>query len=234
MMDLEKIINETVKCRGVILIPAFAVGRAQSLMYFLSQLKKTNRIPNSIPMYLNSPMATDVTKKFFEFKTLHKISELECQELFSGFHFIKTMSESIALNEKKGPMIIIAASGMLTGGRILHLLKTFAPDPKNTIVLAGFQAEGTRGRQIQEGAKEVKIHGNFVPVRAQVRTLENLSAHADYSEIIEWLKASNIHPKKVFITHGEPEASFALKKHLEEELSLNGFIPRQDQEFTLD
>ncbi|MGE4130547.1 MAG: MBL fold metallo-hydrolase RNA specificity domain-containing protein [Bdellovibrionales bacterium] len=231
--DLEKVVNDAVQSQGVIMIPAFAVGRAQSLMYVLSKLRKAKRIPD-IPMYLNSPMATSVTKIFCDFKNLHKLDEKECTDMCEDFRYVKSVEESKALNEKKGPMIIVSASGMATGGRILHHLKAFAPDPRNTIVIAGYQAAGTRGRQIQDGAKEVKIHGSFVPIRAKVRVLENLSAHADASEILDWLKSSGVHPKQIFVTHGEPEAALAMKQHIEETLKLNCVVPTQDQEFTLD
>jgi metallo-beta-lactamase family protein len=214
------------------MFPAFAVGRAQSLMYFLSQLRRAERIPD-IPMYLNSPMATSVTKIFCDFKALHKLNEKECVDMCSDFQYVKSVEESKALNLKKGPMIIVSASGMATGGRILHHLKAFAPDPKNTIVIAGYQAAGTRGRSIQDGADQVKIHGNFVPIRAKVRVLENFSAHADFSEILEWLETSGIRPQQIFVTHGEPEAALAMKHHIEERLKINCVVPTQDQEFLL-
>lgn len=230
--ELEKVINDTVKRHGVVIIPAFAVGRAQTLMYYLSVLKRTGRIPN-IPMYLNSPMASNATGLFCDFRELHKLSDDQCRETCEVVQYIKTVEESKALNEKKGPMVIISASGMATGGRILHHLKAFAPDPKNHILLAGFQAAGTRGRQIQDGAKEIKIFREFIPVRAQVDVLENISAHADYTEIIQWLEESNIHPKKVFITHGEPEAAEALKGHLSKRFGWSCEVPQHDQVYDL-
>ena len=233
MHELGEIAKETYRRNGVVLIPAFTVGRAQTLMYFLRQLKKTDRIPN-IPIYLNSPMATNVTNLLCEFMPLHKLNQTECDETCGIVHYVKSVEESKALNLKKGPMLIISASGMATGGRILHHLKAFASDTKNTIVLAGFQAMGTRGRQIQDGAKEVKIHGELVPIRAKVRTLSNLSAHADYEEILSWLGGSKIQPKKIFVTHGEPEAAAALKERIQEKFKFNCQIPSQDQEFTLE
>lgn len=233
LKDLEGIVNEAVQTKGVVMIPAFTVGRAQALMFFLSQLRKAGRIPK-IPMFLNSPMATSVTDVFCDFRALHKLSELDCKELCAAVQYVKTVDESKALNLKKGPMLIISASGMATGGRILHHLVAFAGDPRNTIVLAGFQAAGTRGRQIQDGAKEVKIFRQLVPVGARVRVLENLSAHADYQEILDWLAEAKIHPKKVFVTHGEPDAAMALKGHLADRFHWNCFVPVQDQEFTLE
>lgn len=230
---LKKIILKAYERKGVILIPAFTVGRAQTLMLYLSQLQKEKLIPK-IPIYLNSPMATNVTDLFCEFKPHHKLTDQECDEMCDVVHYVKSVEESKALNLKHGPMIIISASGMATGGRILHHLKAFAPDPKNTIVLAGFQAKGTRGRQILDGAEEIKIHREFVPIRASVENLENISAHADSQEIIQWLKDSQILPKKVFVTHGEPEAARALSEKIRNELNWKTIVPELDQEFAME
>jgi metallo-beta-lactamase family protein len=131
-------------------------------------------------------------------------------------------------------MIIISASGMATGGRIVHHLKAFVSDPNTTVALAGYQAAGTRGRKLQDGAKEIKIHGQYLPVRATIKSLENVSAHADYVEIIEWLSKSKISPKKVFITHGEADAASMMKEHLVERFKWTCEIPKQDQEFALE
>lgn len=233
MEALGQIIREAYEKRGVVLIPAFTVGRAQALMYFLSELKKKDRIPN-IPMYLNSPMATNVTNLLCEFMSLHKLNQQQCDETCDVVHYVRSAEESRALNEKKGPMLIISASGMATGGRILHHLKAFAPGPSNYIVLAGFQAKGTRGRQIQDGENEIKIHREFISVRAQVKVLNNLSAHADSEEILSWLRTSKIRPRTVFVTHGEPDAAAALREKINGELDFNCQIPAQDQEFALE
>ncbi|MGZ3746735.1 MAG: MBL fold metallo-hydrolase RNA specificity domain-containing protein [Pseudobdellovibrionaceae bacterium] len=233
LRELEALIKEAVEKKSVILIPTFAVGRTQELLFFLATLRKQGRIP-WIPMYLNSPMATDATKIFCEFQDLHKLSPQECLEMFNVVHYVNSVDESRALNEKKGPMIILSASGMATGGRILHHLKVFASDSKNIILLTGYQALGTRGRAIQEGAKEVKIHRQLVAIKAKVATLENLSAHADYEEILAWLSKSTIHPKKVFVTHGEKNSATEMKRHLEQTFGWECEIPSQDQEFTLD
>lgn len=231
--DLETVINEALRKNGVVLIPAFAVGRAQSLMYHLSILKKSDRIP-TVPMYLNSPMATKVSNIFCEFKSLHKLSDQQCEEMCDIVHYVNSVEESKALNEKQGPMIIISASGMATGGRIVHHLKAFVSNPTTTVVLAGFQAAGTRGRALQDGAKEIKIHGGFLPVRASVRVLENISAHADYVEILDWLSQSKISPKKVFITHGEIESANKMKERLSLRFKWSCEVPIQDQKFTLE
>lgn len=231
--ELETVINEALRENGVVLIPSFAVGRAQSLMYYLSILKRSGRIPN-VPMYLNSPMATNATELFCKFKALHKLSDNQCKEMCESVQYVKTVEESKLLNEKKGPMIIISASGMATGGRVIHHLKAFVSNPTTTVVLAGFQAAGTRGRALQDGARELKIHGEFYPVRATIRALNNSSAHADYVEILDWLSRSRINPKKVFITHGEVEAALKMKEHMSERFQWFCEVPKQDQEFVLE
>lgn len=231
--DLKTVLTEALAKNGAVLIPAFTVGRAQSLMHHLSILKKTGQIP-AVPIYLNSPMATDVTKLFSQFRSLHKLNDQECEEMCHVVHYVRDVGESKALNEKKGAMIIISASGMATGGRIVHHLKAFAPNPQATVILAGYQALGTRGRALQDGAKEIKIHGAMVPVRAQIRVLENISAHADYVEILEWLSQSKLKPRQVFVTHGEPDAILAMREHLHGRFGWSCQTPKQDQEFTLE
>lgn len=221
-------INETYKRKGVILIPAFAVGRAQSLMYDLSVLKNQKRIPD-FPMYLNSPMATNASQLFCEYHKLHKLSDNECIDTCEVVKYVNTVEESKSLNERKGPMLIISASGMLTGGRILHHLKAFAPHPQNTILLTGFQAAGTRGDALERGAEEIKIHGEYIPVKAQVKVLHNMSAHADYKEIIQWFSDSKITPQKVFVTHGESSAADELRRRLTEFFGWQCFVPTQDE-----
>lgn len=231
--DLEKVVHETHRRQGTIVVPAFAVGRAQTLMYNLLVLRRQNRIP-AMPMYLNSPMATDFTAVFRKHKNLHRLSEADCQDIANLFEFVNTPEDSKALNERKGPMLIISASGMLTGGRVLHHLKAFAPFPENTILLTGFQSAGTRGEALQNGAQEIKIHGAYIPVRAQVRVLDNMSAHADYQEIIKWFAESNIHPKQVFITHGEPSAADELRRRLSEKFGWCCNVPEHNEKFRLE
>jgi len=232
MVELESIIQEAVQKKSVIVIPAFAVGRAQELMFLISELRKARRIPK-IPVYLNSPMATNVTALLSEFKSLHKLSQSQIHEMSEVIQYVKTVEDSKALNEKQGPMLIISASGMATGGRVLHHLKAFAPDPHNLIVISGYQALGTRGRAIQDGAREIKFHHEMIPIRASVRILENTSAHADYSEVLQWLSKSHLSPKQVFITHGEKDAAQEMMKHISDRFGWNCRVPRLDQEFTL-
>ncbi len=233
LLELETVVRRGIERGGVILIPAFAVGRSQTLLYFLMKLVKSGRLPK-IPMYLNSPMASSVTEAFCQFRTLHKLSDLECDELLLNMHTVKTADESKMLNNKRGPMLIIAGSGMATGGRILHHLKEFAPGPENMILLTGFQASGTRGQALQNGVKEIKIHGQYVPVRAEVITLENLSAHADYSEVLTWLSSSKLKPRKVFVVHGEPSAAQALRVRLTGQFGWEVEVPKQNSHYTLE
>lgn len=228
MDDLAVAINETYKRNGVVLIPAFTVGRAQSLMYDLSLLKQQKRIPD-FPMYLNSPMATNVSELFCDYNKLHRLSDQDCTDTCDVVKYVRSVEESKSLNERKGPMLIISASGMLTGGRILHHLKAFAPYPENTILLAGYQAAGTRGEALEKGAVEIKIHGEYVPVRAQVKVLHNMSAHGDYKEIMKWFSDSNIKPRKVFITHGEASAADEFRRRLTESFGWRCFVPGQDE-----
>ncbi len=231
--DLCKIVLDTIEKKGVVIIPAFTVGRTQTLMHFLSLLRKEGRLP-SIPFYINSPMATSATHIFCKYPEMHKLSLQDCNRWSQDFEYVKSVDESKVLNEKKGPMVIIAGSGMMTGGRILHHLKAFAPDPKNTIILTGFQALGTRGRTLMDGAREIKVHGQMLPVNAKVQMLENLSAHADSAEILNWLSLAPRNFKKVFLTHGEPSSIESLKQKIFEKFHISCEAPHQDQEFSLD
>ena len=208
------------------------MGRAQLLMYYLSVLKKQKKIPD-FPMYLNSPMATNASDLLCKYKDIHKLSEQECNETCGVVKYIRTVEESKSLNEQKGPMLIISASGMLTGGRVLHHLKAFAPYPQNTILLAGYQAIGTRGEALEKGAKEVKVHGQYIPIRAQVKVLENMSGHADYQEITQWFSESKIQPQKVFITHGDPAGADGLRRRLVESFGWDCTIPSYEDKVSL-
>jgi metallo-beta-lactamase family protein len=231
--DLEKIITDTFNKKGVIIIPSFAVGRAQEIMFYLWQLKKSGRLP-SIPIYLNSPMATDVNELFVKYHELHRLTKSEAKEVCQVVKYVRTVEESKALNEKQGPMLILSASGMVSGGRVLHHIKKFGPQENTTILLAGFQAAGTRGEALQNQAHEIKIHGEYVPIRAQIKVLENMSAHADYQEILSWFKKTKARPKMTFITHGEPSAADSLRMRITDSLGWPSIIPQQNQIFEID
>jgi metallo-beta-lactamase family protein len=213
--ELGAIIARTAARGGVIVVPAFAVGRAQELMLHIVRLKESGAIPRLIPVFLDSPMASDVTSLYERFASEHRLNARECAAMARVAARVRTPQESARLDQSHGPMVIIAGSGMATGGRVLHHLRRFAPDPRNAIVLAGFQAGGTRGADLQRGAASVKIFGDEVPVRASVHNLEGLSAHADYAGILDWLGAFRSPPGRTFLTHGEPDAADALRKRIE-------------------
>ncbi len=233
LAQLAEIINRTAARGGVVVIPTFAVGRAQTLLYCIHLLKERRAIPD-YPVYLNSPMAVDAMRIFQQHAGEHRLSTAQCARLAGAARIVNSAEESQELNRAHGPMIILAASGMATGGRVTHHLRAFAPDPRNTLLFTGFQAGGTRGAAIVHGADVVKIHGEYVPVRAEVRMLENLSAHADADETIAWLKGFARPPRRTFITHGEPEAADALRRRIEEELHWRCEIPEYLQRAALD
>ncbi len=221
---LADVINRTAARGGVVVIPAFAVGRAQSLLYCIHLLKSRGLI-HHLPVYLNSPMAANATQVYMKYPQQLRLSANECTEVASTAHIVETADESRLLNARKGPMVIIAASGMATGGRVVHHLQAFAPDKRNTILLAGFQAGGTRGAALAGGAKVLRIFGEEVPVRAEVAQLDHLSAHADADEILAWLGTFSRPPKTTFITHGEPPAADALRQRIERTLGWDCHMP---------
>jgi metallo-beta-lactamase family protein len=229
---LAKIVGDTVSRRGTVVIPAFAVGRAQSLLFHFEQLKSAGRLPN-VPIFLDSPMAVDASDIFCRDIEDHKLSEVQCRRACGVAHYVRSVEESKSLDSSPMPKVIISASGMATGGRVLHHLKHYAPDVRSTILFAGFQAGGTRGAAMMAGADSVKIHGAYVPVRAQVKILDILSAHADVDEILRWLRGFKAPPRMTFITHGEPAASDTLRHRLEEELSWPCMVPDHGQKVDL-
>ncbi len=230
--ELADVINRTAKRKGVILIPAFAVGRAQTALYLISRLKKQKKIPD-IPVYLNSPMAISASEIFYHHPDEHRLSAADAKLMCHVAKYIRTVEESKSLNEMSGPMIIISASGMATGGRIIHHLEAFAPDPKNTILFMGYQAAGTRGQKIVDGATEIKIHGKMVPIGAEVVNIDTLSAHADADEIINWMKKFQTAPKMTYVTHGEPASSLALQERIIKELGWSCTVPEYLQKTDL-
>ncbi len=218
------IVDRTLRRQGVVVIPAFAVGRAQTIITHLHRLRKAGRIPD-VPIYLNSPMAVDATRLFASHQDEHRLSRDEYQELFQAVKIVNTAEDSRRLNTLDTPMVIVSASGMATGGRVLHHIERFATDAKNTILFAGFQAAGTRGAKMTEGATEIKIFGTYVPIRAEVANISSLSSHADYAEILDWLKAFQRAPKMTFVTHGEPAAADAMRIHIQEALQWTCAVP---------
>lgn len=225
IQQLGDIISRVAARSGVVVIPAFTVGRAQLLLHCIDQLKARGTIPLQLPVFLNSPMAVDATAIYRRHRREHRLSEEQCEAMCHAARFVNTVDDSKALNQRHGPMVIIAGSGMATGGRVLHHLKAFAPDATNAIVLTGFQAGGTRGAALLAGADSIKIHGEYVAVRAEVVALSNLSAHADYAEIIDWLRGFAQPPRRTFITHGEPDAADSMRRHIEEQLGWHCEVP---------
>jgi len=213
--ELARIVQECVARDGALIVPAFAVGRTQELVWTLRGLEDEDRIPR-LPVFLDSPMAINVTELYCRHPEDHDLEmellmdERRCPLCCHKYHLARTRDESKALRQFKGPMIVISASGMATGGRVLHHLKQRLPDPRTTVLLTGFQAAGTRGRALQEGARSVRIHGEDVAVRARVETLDGLSAHADREEILRWLSGFAAAPRRTYIVHGEPAAADAL------------------------
>lgn len=231
--ELKNVILRTLQRQGILLIPSFAVGRAQLLLYYIHCLKKSGEIPKDLPVYLNSPMAAEANRAFAQHHAELKISKAELDEMWTGVKIVKSADDSKALNEKTEPAIIIAASGMATGGRVLHHLKSVAPHAQNSILFVGFQAGGTRGDLIVRGAKEIKIHGEYWPIKAEVINMETLSAHADAEEILAWIGNLKKKPQRIFVTHGEPEAADTLRRSIEEKLKISACVPEYLQKVLL-
>lgn len=229
---LAEIIARTAGRGGVVLIPTFAVGRAQSLLYHLHRLKAAGRIPD-VPVFLDSPMAINASEIFCAHLGEHRLRPEECRALCNAARYVNDVEESKALDRDRMPKIILAASGMATGGRVLHHLKAFAPDPKSTILFAGFQAAGTRGAAMVAGAQAIKIHGEQIAVRAEVLNMGMLSAHADRNEILNWLRGLQAPPKLTFVTHGEPAAALALQQAIQAELGWDCSVAADRQQVDL-
>ncbi len=202
---LAKIIHRTVARGGVIVVRAFVVSHTQTMLYYLYCLKAAAATPNT-PVFLNSPMAVNATHLLRTYPREHRLTPEQCEAMCDAAHMVNSVEESKALNRRKGPLIIISASGMATGGRVLHHLKAFAPDPRHTILFVGYQAGGTGGAAMVNGAVSVKMHGAYVPVRTEVVLLENMSAHADSMEIMDWLGHCEAPPRRAFVSHGEAAA----------------------------
>ncbi len=229
---LARVIHETAGRGGSIIIPAFAVGRTQLLLHHLRRLLDSHRIP-TLPIYLDSPLAINATEVFERHPDDHGLTREEARAACNLPHYVHDPEASRQLDHDPHPKIIIAGSGMATGGRVLHHLKSYLGDARHTILFAGFQAAGTRGESLVNGAEQVKIHGQHWPVEARIENLDMLSAHADAEEIIEWLGHFEHPPRQTFIVHGEPDASDALRRRIEEELGWNCLVPEPEQEYPL-
>lgn len=229
---LGAVITATVARRGTVVIPAFAVGRAQTLLYYLWQLRCAGRLPD-IPVYLDSPMAINASDLLHTHQRDHRLPPDVCADMCDIATYTRDPEESKQISANRDPKIVISASGMATGGRILHHLAAFAPDPRNTIMVTGYQAPGTRGRAIATGAREIRIHGEWVPIKAAVANLRMLSAHADADELLRWASGFTAAPRRAFIVHGEPQAADTLRVRLGHELGWEAGVPLQGQVFEL-
>ncbi|GHD57826.1 MBL fold metallo-hydrolase [Thalassobaculum fulvum] len=229
---LASAINRAAARGGTVVIPSFAVGRAQTLMYHLRQLKDSRRIPD-LPVFLDSPMSIDASELFCHNHRVHKLTAAQARAACSVARYVQDPEESKALDANPMPKVIISASGMATGGRVLHHIKHYAPDPRNMILFAGFQAGGTRGAAMTAGADSVKIHGQYIPIRAEVDNLQMFSAHADADEIMTWLRGFEQPPQEIFVVHGEPAAADTLRHRIAEELGWNCHVPEHGETATL-
>lgn len=229
-LELENYINTTFKKGGTVIIPSFAVERAQSIMFLLWELKKEGRIPD-IPYIVDSPMGVGAFQVFFNNTQWHKLSITDCQAMSKMFVINSDYEETLAAINNKGAKVVIAASGMITGGRVLSYLENYIGIPETTIVIVGYQAEGTRGRKLIEGAKSIKIFGEYYKVRAKIVEINGLSAHGDQTDLIDWLSELKNRPQKVFLVHGEHVAADELRIKIREHYGFNCSIPLMGQEF---
>jgi metallo-beta-lactamase family protein len=237
--ELARVINESVKRGGSLVIPSFAVGRTQELLFCIRELEDQGKIP-TLPVFVDSPMAIDATmvfeKRKGDYDLESRVLELEGKNILKTrqMKFCRSTEESKQLDEQKNPGIIISASGMVEGGRILHHLAHRLPHPQNTVLFIGFQAAGTRGRTILEGKPTVKIHGQQIPIRAKIENISGFSAHADYNETLAWLMGFNRPPIKTFIVHGEPEAAQSLAGKITAMFGWEVIIPKFKESFEID
>ncbi len=228
----EDTIEDTLRKHGNIIIPSFAVERLQMLMYMLWKFQKEGEIPR-IAMYIDSPMGNNVLRVFEDFPEWHNMPIAEFKQMMRKVHLITSFKETWETIDNKNSKIVIAGSGMVTGGRVLTYLKQMIDDPETTVILVGYQAEGTRGRLLLEGAKEIKFYGKFYPVHAQIESLHSLSAHADQSELLDWLSEIKEKPKKVFLVHGEPTAADAFRVKLQDTYRWEAYRPHLYEEFDI-
>ncbi len=231
--ELGPIVRRVAARGGVIVIPAFAVGRAQALLLHLARLRQRGEIP-AVPVFLNSPMAIDATHLYHRHHAEHHVSDADCRAMYELATFVNSVEESKALNRRRGPMIIISASGMATGGRVLHHLEAFGPDDRNAILLAGYQAGGTRGAALVGGARALRMFGREVPIRAEVIQLEGFSGHADAAELLAWMRTAPTPPRMVYVTHGEPDASDTLRARIQRELGWHARAPEHLERVSLE
>jgi metallo-beta-lactamase family protein len=231
-LELEMYINNTIKNGGTVIIPSFAVERAQMVMYLLWQLREEDKIPN-VPYIIDSPMGVSAFDIFFENLKWHKLAIEDCVAVGKMFTMITDYKETIETIYDKQPKVVIAASGMVTGGRVLSYLERYIELPETTVIIVGYQAEGTRGRKLLEGAEEVKIYGKYYPVKAKILEIEGLSAHGDQKDLLNWLSELENKPKKVFLVHGENQPADELRIKIREQYGFDCSVPLMGQEFEI-
>lgn len=229
---MSKLIKKTIQERGNLIIPSFAVERLQSLMYLLWKLYKKNKIPN-IPIFIDSPMGNNVLSVFEQFPKWHKLPMDEFHAMCNHFSIISSYADTWKTIDDPRSKIVIAGSGMVSGGRVLTYLKQLIDEPSTSVLLVGFLAEGTRGRQLLEGAHEIKLFGKYYPVKASIYHLESLSAHADQRELLQWMSAIKNIPEKVFLIHGEPTALDAFRVKIMDEHGWKADIPKLNEEYVI-
>lgn len=233
LSTLSDVVNRTIQRGGILMVPAFAVGRAQTLLHLLAGLRQDDAIAD-VPVFLNSPMAINATGIFCEHADEHRLSPDQCRAMCDLATYVNSAKQSRHLNTRDGPMIVISASGMATGGRILHHFKAWLGDPRNTVLFTGFQAAGTRGAAMVAGSKMVTVHGQQSVVKAEIAQLDSLSAHADADELIQWVAPlKDAPPRNLFITHGEASASAALKDRIYQDLGITAQLPVHGQRIEL-
>jgi metallo-beta-lactamase family protein len=225
---LRAVVDRTLDRGGVTVIPAFAVGRTQAVLHLLAQMRL------HVPIFLDSPMAIAATRVYLDHEGEHRLDAEDCRALASAAEIVESAEVSRRLTQRRGPMIIIAGSGMATGGRVLHHLRAFAGDARNTILFVGFQAPGTRGADLVAGRRSIRVHGEWIRVLAEIAHVDNLSAHADADEILGWLRGFTRPPRQTFITHGEPAASEALRHRIERELGWECRVPEYRESVSID
>ena len=230
---LAQTIRDAVQRGGSVLLPAFAVGRAQALLLVLQRLRQSGEIPAHLPIFLDSPMAIEATALYRQFRRLLRVPQREMAQLCDGVHLVATAAQSRRLAALRTPRIIISASGMATGGRVLTHLAAMAPDHRHHIVFAGFQVGGSRGARLLAGEREVKIHGQYVAVRANVSALDGFSGHADADELMAWMQATPRAPRQTFVVHGEPDAADSLRLRIQNQLGWPVRVPQHGETVTL-
>ncbi len=231
--ELQTVIEEVWDNKGILMIPSFAVERTQELIYILYLLKEEGRLP-ALPIYLDSPMGINSSKVYIRYKEEQNIPSDILHHMYDQVHFISDAEASKRICLDNAPKIVLAGSGMIEGGRIIHYLNNHMDNPRNTLLFVGFQGEGTRGRAIQNGSREIKFFGEYHDVKCKIRSISSLSAHGDQNDLLEWLKNFKSEPNTIFLNHGEPHQTDALRVKIEHELGWNCETPKMNDTYILE